>query len=142
MRLMHAYFVKANSIIKDKEGNITEVHCTYDPLTKSGSGFKERKPNGNIHFVDATRNKQAEIRLFEDLILDFENKDIPFIEKINPDSLIIKKGFVEEGMNPSIGERFQFTRNGYYTVDKNTTKELLVFNRIVSLRSSFKRIVK
>ncbi len=142
VRLMHAYFVKANSIIKDEEGNITEIHCTYDPLTKSGSGFKERKPNGNIHFVDATRNKQAEIRLFEDLILDFENKDIPFIEKINPDSLIIKKGFVEEGMNPSIGDRFQFTRNGYYAVDKDTTKELLVFNRIVSLRSSFKRIVK
>ncbi|MCK5761308.1 MAG: glutamine--tRNA ligase/YqeY domain fusion protein [Candidatus Izimaplasma sp.] len=139
VRLMHAYFVKANSIVKDKDGNIIEVHCTYDPATKSGSGFNERKPNGNIHFVDARHCKPAEIRLFNDLITNFDNKDIPFIEKVNPNSLIIKNGYVEEGMKPHIGDRFQFTRNGYYTVDRDTTKDLLVFNRIVSLRSSFKK---
>lgn len=142
VRLMYAYFVKANSIVKDNDGNITEVHCTYDPITKSGSGFNERKPNGNIHYVDATHNKKAEIRLFEDLILDFNNKDIPFIKKVNKDSLIIKQGYVEENMNPDILDCFQFTRNGYYTVDKDSTKDNLVFNRIVSLRSSFKKTVK
>ena len=139
VRLMHAYFVKANSIVKNEQGVITEVHCTYDEATKSGSGFNERKPNGNIHFVDATHNQKAEIRLFEDLILDFKDKDIPFIEKINPDSLIIKHGFIEEGMKVKKGDRFQFTRNGYYSVDKDTTKDNIVFNRIVSLRSSFKK---
>ena len=138
VRLMHAYFVKANSVVKDENGNIIEVHCTYDPDTKSGSGFTGRKPNGNIHYVDATHNKKAEIRLFDELITDFENKDIPFSEKINPDSLIIKHGYVEEGMSPKIGDRFQFTRNGYYAVDLDSTDDNLVFNRIVSLRSSFK----
>lgn len=138
VRLMHAYFVKANSIIKDKDGNITEVHCTYDENTKSGSGFTDRKPNGNIHYVDGTINKKAEFRLFDDLVLDFENKDVPFIEKINPDSLIIKNGFVEESINIDEGSKYQFTRNGYYSVDKDTTEALPVFNRIVSLRSSYK----
>jgi len=139
VRLMHAYFVKANSVVKDSEGFITEVHCTYDKETKSGSGFTDRKPNGNIHFVDATHNLPAEIRLFEELILDFKNKDIPFIEKINPDSLVIKNGFVEENMKPNIGDRFQFTRNGYFSVDQDSKEDSLVFNRIVSLRSSFKK---
>jgi glutaminyl-tRNA synthetase len=137
VRLMHAYFIKANEVIKDSDGNIIEVHCTYDPETKSGSGFTNRKPNGNIHYVDGTKNKTAEFRLFDELITDFENKDIDFSEKINPDSLIIKHGFVEEGMNPKIGDRFQFTRDGYYTVDLDSTADQLVFNRIVSLRSSF-----
>lgn len=139
VRLMHAYFVKANSVEKDDKGNIIKVHCTYDIETKSGSGFNSRKPNGNIHFVDAKRSKLAEIRLFDDLILDFENKDISFIDKINPKSLIVKSGLVEENMNPAKMDRFQFTRNGYYSVDKDSTNEHLVFNRIVSLRSSFKK---
>ena len=138
VRLMHAYFVKANKVIKDEDGKILEVHCTYDPATKSGSGFNERKPNGNIHYVDGTINQKAEIRLFDDLILDFENKDIPFSEKINPDSLIIKEGFIEKDLDTEIGNRFQFTRNGYFCVDEDSTDEKLVFNRIVSLKSSFK----
>ncbi len=139
VRLMHAYFVKANSIVRDEKGNITEVHCTYDIETKSGSGFKDRKPNGNIHYVDATHNLPAEIRLFDDLILENMGKDIPYVDKVNPDSLIIKNGFIEENMDPQVGDRFQFTRNGYFCVDKDTTKDLLVFNRIVSLRSSYKK---
>lgn len=138
VRLMHAYFVKANKVVKDETGKIVKIHCTYDPDTKSGSGFKDRKPNGNIHFVDATHNKPAEFRLLGDLITDFENEDIPFYDKVNPDSLIVKKGVVEETMNPSPYESFQFTRNGYYTVDKDSTDDLLVFNRTVSLRSSYR----
>ena len=138
VRLMHAYFVKANKIIKDDNGNILEVHCTYDKETKSGSGFTGRKPNGNIHFVDATHNKKAEFRLLDDLITDFENKDIPFSEKIDPNSLIIKHGYVEDGLEFNVKDRFQFTRNGYYSVDKDTTIDNLVFNRIVSLKSSYR----
>jgi glutaminyl-tRNA synthetase len=138
VRLMHAYFVKANKVIKDETGKIVKIHCTYDPNTKSGTGFKDRKPNGNIHFVDATHNKPAEFRLLGDLITDFENEDIPFYDKVNPNSMIIKKGVVEETMDPSPYESFQFTRNGYYTVDKDSTDDLLVFNRTVSLRSSYR----
>ncbi len=138
VRLMHAYFVKANSIVRDENGIITNIHCTYDKETKSGSGFNDRKPNGNIHFVDATHNTPAEIRLYDELIADFEDKDVPFSEKINPDSIIIKQGFVEENMKPNVLDRFQFTRNGYYAVDEDTTAEKLVFNRIVPLKSSFK----
>ena len=138
VRLMHAYFVKANSVVYNEDGTIKEVHCTYDPETKSGSGFKDRKPNGNIHFVDGTHNKKAVIRLFEDLITDFENKDIPFSEKINPDSIIEKNGIVEESMVSKVGARYQFTRNGYYVIDKDSTEDNLIFNRIVSLRSSYK----
>ena len=139
VRLMHAYFVKANSVVKDNEGNIIQVNCTYDPLTKSGSGFKDRKPNGNIHFVDGTNNQKAEFRLFEDLILDFENKEVDFIDKVNPDSIIIKNGYFEKGINPKAYDRFQFTRNGYYSVDPDSNEDKLIFNRIVSLRSSFKK---
>lgn len=139
VRLMHAYFVKANSIVRDENDKIIAIHCTYDKETKSGSGFKDRKPNGNIHFVDASINQKVEFRLLEDLILDYENKEIPFTEKINPDSMIIKEGYVEKDMNREVGSRCQLTRNGYYAVDQDTTNEKLVLNRIVSLRSSFKR---
>jgi glutaminyl-tRNA synthetase len=138
VRLMHAYFVKANSVVKDDDGNIIEVHCTYDPETKSGSGFNDRKPNGNIHFVDGTRNQMAEFRLFDDLILDMDNKDVAFRDKINPDSMIIKHGFIEESVTADLSDRYQFIRNGYYAVDKDSTVEHPVFNRIIGLRSSFK----
>lgn len=139
VRLMHAYFVKANRVVRDENGVITTVHCTYDKETKSGSGFSDRKPNGNIHFVDGTLNQKASFRLLDELILDYENKDVPFTEKINPDSMIIKEGFIEQGVDRTIGTRFQLTRNGYYAVDQDTTEETLVLNRVVSLRSSFKR---
>lgn len=138
VRLMYGYFVTAQSVVKDEDGNIIEVHCTYDPATRSGSGFNDRKPNGNIHWVDGTRNKKAEIRLFDELVLDFEDKDVPFADKLNPDSLIVKHGLVEEQMNPQPGDAFQFTRDGYYVVDKDSTDEHLVFNRVVGLKSSYK----
>jgi len=139
VRLMHAYFVKANSVVKDEQGRIIEVHCTYDRETKSGSGFKDRKPNGNIHYVDATHNKKATFRLFDDLITDFEDKEKPFSEKINPDSLIELEGFIENTVSPKVGDSFQFTRNGYYTLDQDSSADKLVFNQTVSLKSSFKK---
>ncbi|MCM1555988.1 MAG: glutamine--tRNA ligase/YqeY domain fusion protein [Anaeroplasma bactoclasticum] len=141
VRLMHAYFIKATSVEKDKDGNITLIHATYDPATRSGSGFAERKPNGNIHFVEKTTAILATFRQFEDLILPEteETKDLDFMERLNPNSLSIKEGFVEsslKGTKPL--DHFQFVRNGYYTTDKDSTEDRLVFNCTVSLKSSFK----
>ena len=141
VRLMRAYFITATSVEKDKDGNITLIHATYDPLTRSGSGFDARKPNGNIHFVEATTAIPAEFRLFEPLLLDEdeENKDKDFMEKLNPNSLQIMNGFVEESLKDCKNlDHFQFIRNGYYTVDKDSTKDKLVFNRTCGLKSSFK----
>lgn len=138
VRLMHAYFIKANEVIKDDEGNVIEIHATYDKETRSGSGFNDRKPNGNIHFVEASTAKKAEIRLFDDLINDFDNKEIPFEDKINKDSKIIKHGFIEGDVTPIEHEAFQFTRTGYFALDQDTTIDQFVFNRVVELKSSFK----
>ena len=141
VRLMHAYFITANSVEKDSEGNITCIHATYDPATKSGSGFNERKPNGNIHFVEATTAKRTKFRLFEPLMLDEteENKDLDFMERLNPNSLAEFDGFVEGTLeDTNIGTHYQLVRNGYYVVDKDSTNELLVLNRTCGLKSSFK----
>jgi len=138
VRLMHAYFIKANEVIKDETGKIVKILATYDVLTKSGSGFNDRKPNGNIHFVDGTINKPATFRIFNDLVLDFENKDIPFSEKVNPNSLIENHGFVE-ALEYNVLDRFQFARNGYFAVDQDTNESNLIFNEIVSLKSKFKK---
>ncbi|MCM1130376.1 MAG: glutamine--tRNA ligase/YqeY domain fusion protein [Roseburia sp.] len=141
VRLMHAYFIKATSVEKDKDGNITLIHATYDPATRSGSGFAERKPNGNIHFVEKTTAIPAIFRQFEDLILPEteETKDLDFMERLNPNSLSIKEGFVESSLKETKPlDHFQFVRNGYYTTDKDSTEDRLVFNCTVSLKSSFK----
>ena len=95
VRLMHAYFITANSVDYDEAGNIVAVHATYDPATKSGSGFDGRKPNGNIHYVDAKTALKAEFRLFEPLMVD-DDSDKDFMERLNPNSLEVKEGFVEE----------------------------------------------
>jgi glutaminyl-tRNA synthetase len=138
VRLMSAYFIKANKVIKDDSGNIIEIQATYDKLTRSGSGFNERKPNGNIHFVEASTAKEVEIRLYDELINDFDNKELPFEEKINKHSKIIKKGYIEGDVVPKESEPFQFTRMGYFALDKDTNENKLVFNRVVELKSSFK----
>lgn len=141
VRFMHAYFVKCNEVIKDENGNIVEIHCTYDPETKSGSGFNDRKPNGNIHFVEATTAINAKFRLFEPLILDEteETKDLDFMERLNPDSIKEFDGFVEESLKDTKEfDHYQFVRNGYYTTDKDSTSDCLVFNRTCELKSSFK----
>ncbi|MGV3464491.1 MAG: glutamine--tRNA ligase/YqeY domain fusion protein [Heyndrickxia sp.] len=141
VRLKHAYFIKCEEVIKDENGEVVELHCTYDPETKSGTGFTGRKVKGTIHWVEATQAKPAEFRLYDSLILDDEDEDEKsFIEKINPDSLEIVRGFVENNMeNAEPQDKFQFFRHGYFNVDpKYTTNHLLVFNRIVSLKSSFK----
>lgn len=143
VRLKGGYYVKCNDVIKDENGEVIEIHCTYDPATKSGSGFEGRKVKATIHWVDANNCKPAEFRLYEPLILDDapENEGKHFLEQINESSLIKKNGFVEvtaiENVNKN--DKYQFIRNGFYCVDsKYTTDKNLVFNRIVPLKSSFK----
>ncbi|PHV69573.1 glutamine--tRNA ligase [Sporanaerobium hydrogeniformans] len=143
VRLKGAYFITCTDVIKDEAGHVIEVHCTYDPETKSGSGFTGRKVKSTIHWVDAASALPAEFRLFEPLILDDapENEGKHFLEQINPNSLEILQGFIENVAFKSAKplDKFQFVRNGFFTVDsKYTTDEKLVFNRIVALKSSFK----
>ena len=143
VRLKGAYFVKCTDVIKDENGNVVEIHGTYDPETKSGSGFTGRKVKGTVHWVEASTAIPCQFRLFEPLILDDapENEGKHFLDQINPNSLNILEGFVEptaiKDAKPL--DKFQFVRNGFFSVDtKYTTPEKLVFNRIVPLKSSFK----
>ncbi|KYD03259.1 glutamine--tRNA ligase/YqeY domain fusion protein [Heyndrickxia sporothermodurans] len=141
VRLKHAYFIKCEDVIKDENGEVIELHCTYDPETKSGTGFTGRKVKGTIHWVEATKAIPAEFRLYNSLILDEEeDEDGTFLDHINPNSLEIAKGFVEPNMKSAeANDKFQFFRHGYFNVDpKHSTKDSLVFNRVVSLKSSFK----
>ncbi len=142
VRLMSAYFVKCESFIKDENGKVTEIHCTYDPETKSGSGFTGRKVKGTIHWVEAGTAMQVEARLYENLVDEEKgvyNEDGSL--NLNPNSLtVLTNCYVEpEFANAAENEKFQFVRNGYFCMDcKDSTKEHPVFNRIVSLKSSFK----
>ncbi|OCA83079.1 glutamine--tRNA ligase [Bacillus sp. FJAT-27225] len=146
VRLKHAYFIKCEEVVKDEDGNVVELRCTYDPETKSGTGFTGRKVKGTIHWVEASQAVPAEFRLYEPLILDDngeedgEDDTKTFLDKVNPNSLQILQGFVEPNMKGvAAQEKFQFFRHGYFNVDpKYTTDEKPVFNRIVSLKSSFK----
>ncbi|MDM5227613.1 glutamine--tRNA ligase/YqeY domain fusion protein [Cytobacillus sp. NJ13] len=156
VRLKHAYFIKCNDVIKDEDGNVVELHCTYDPETKSGTGFTGRKVKGTLHWVDAKSAIPAEFRLYEPLILDEdadqnaeadtddtaenEAEGKTFLDYVNPNSLEIVHGFIEPNMKDvQAQDKFQFFRHGYFNVDpKHTTAEKPVFNRIVSLKSSFK----
>ncbi|WP_373681350.1 glutamine--tRNA ligase/YqeY domain fusion protein [Aneurinibacillus soli] len=141
VRLKHAYFIKCNDFVKDENGNVVELHCTYDPETKSGSDFNARKVKGTIHWVEATQAVPAEFRLYEPLILDEqEDEEKSFLENVNPNSLEVVQGFVEPNMKDvKAHDKFQFFRHGYFNVDpKDTTADELVFNLIVSLKSSFK----
>ena len=147
VRLKHAYFIKCEEVIKDSEGNVVEIHCTYDPETKSGSGFTGRKVKGTLHWVEATQAIPTEFRLYEPLILDEElaaaaeaGEETTFLDHVNNKSLEIIQGFVEPNMaDVKPQDKFQFFRHGYFNVDpKHTTAEKPVFNMIVSLKSSFK----
>ena len=141
VRLMQAYFVKCESFVKDENGRVVEVHCTYDPETKSGSGFTGRKVKGTIHWVSAQDAVQAQVRLYENIIDEEKgvyNEDGSL--NLNPDSLTVKQAYVEPALaQAGPGDSFQFVRNGYYCVDAKDSREgAVVFNRIVSLKSSFK----
>ena len=141
VRLMNAYFVKCESIEKDADGNVTLIHCTYDPETRSGSGFTGRKVKGTIHWVAASTAKKVTVRLYENIV--DEEKGM-FAEdgtlNLNPRSLVTCESYVEPALAEAAPEdRFQFVRNGYFCVDnKDSAPGEPVFNRIVSLKSSFK----
>lgn len=142
VRLMNAYFVTCTGCEKDEDGNVTVVHCTYDPETKSGSGFEGRKVKGTIHWVASSTAVQAECRLYENIVDEEKGKlNEDGSLNLNPNSLIILKNcFVEPGLlSAKAYDSFQFVRNGFFCVDcKDSGPEQLVFNRIVSLKSSFK----
>ncbi|RRJ62462.1 glutamine--tRNA ligase/YqeY domain fusion protein [Paenibacillus oralis] len=144
VRLKHAYFIKCNDVIKNADGNVVEIHCTYDPETKSGSGFTGRKVKGTIHWVDASAAVPAEFRLYEPLIMDEEAdedtiEEKSFLDLVNPNSLTVVHGFVEPGLKDAKPQdKFQFFRHGYFNVDtKYSEPGKPVFNLVVSLKSSF-----
>lgn len=142
VRLMSAYFVKCEDYILDDNGNVVEIHCTYDPETKSGSGFTGRKVKGTIHWVCADTAIKSKVYLYENLIDEEKgvyNEDGSI--NLNPDSLkILKNCYLEPALKEAKpGDKYQFLRQGYFCVDsKNTTDDELVFNRIVSQKSSYR----
>ena len=143
VRLMSAYFVTCTDVVKDEAGNVVEVHCTYDPATKSGSGFTGRKVKGTIHWVAKETAVKAEVRLYENLV--DESKGSVYNEdgsvNINPNSLtVLKDCCLEPNFESAVGgDSYQFVRNGFFCIDSKDSKpDALVFNRIVSLKSSFK----
>ena len=142
VRLMNAYFVTCQDYITDENGKVTEIHCTYDPETRSGSGFTGRKVKGTIHWVPAPYAVEAEVRLYENIIDEEKgvyNEDGSL--NLNPNSLVVlEKCYLEPALKEAQkGDSFQFVRQGYFCVDtKDTTEDHLVFNRIVSMKSSYK----
>ena len=142
VRLMNAYFVTCTGCEKDADGNVTVVHCTYDPETKSGSGFNARKVKGTIHWVAAQTALKAEVRLYENLVDEEKGKlNADGTLNLNPNSLrVLKECYLEPSLKEAKAfESFQFVRNGYFCVDcRDSEPGKPVFNRIVSLKSSFK----
>ncbi len=138
VRLMGAYFVKCEGCVKDGAGNITEVLCTYDPETRSGSGFNARKVKGTIHWVEASEALEAQVRLYGDLLCD-EEPEKALEERINPDSLKVARAYVERTLaDAQPEERFQFVRNGFFCADMKDSKEgSPVFNKTVGLKSGW-----
>lgn len=142
VRLMNAYFVTCTDYITDENGNVTEVHCTYDPETKNGTGFTGRKVKGTIHWVEANTAVKAEVRLYENIVDEEKgvyNEDGSL--NLNPNSLaVLKECYIEPAIKEAKSlDSFQFLRQGYFCVDcKDSKEDHLVFNRIVSLKSSYK----
>lgn len=147
VRLKNAYIIMANSVVKDENGEITEIHCTYDPDSKSGSGTEAsmRRVKGTIHWVSIDHALEAEVRLYDRLFTDEApdaHKDKDFKEFINPDSLkVIDKAYVEPSLaTVSTGDNYQFQRLGYFNVDPDSSNDKMVFNRTVALRDSWAKI--
>ena len=143
VRLKNAYIIKAESCTKDSEGNIIEIQCTYDPLSKSGSGTEEstRKVKGTLHWVSVKHALSAEVRVYDRLFSEEapdSHKDKDFMDFLNPNSLEVLNAFVEPSLQTAaVGERFQFQRLGYFNVDDDRTANQLIFNKTVGLRDSW-----
>jgi glutaminyl-tRNA synthetase len=146
VRLKNAYIIKGESVIKDENGNITEIHCTYDTDSRSGSGTEasQRKVKGTIHWVSIPHAIEAEVRVYDRLFTNENpdgNKEIDFKEFINPNSLEIITGYVEPSLQSAKDlDQFQFQRLGYFCVDKDSSAQKLVFNKTVGLRDTWAKI--
>ncbi len=146
VRLKNGYIIKAENTIKDAEGNVIEIHCTYDPLSKSGSGTEEsmRKVKGTLHWVSIKHAIEAEVRIYDRLFIEEapdSNKEVDFMEFVNPDSLKTITGYVEPSLkNVNALDYFQFQRLGYFNVDNESTENKLVFNKTVGLRDTWAKI--
>jgi glutaminyl-tRNA synthetase len=148
VRLKNAYIIKGESCIKDEDGNITEIHCTYDPLSKSGSGTEEsmRKVKGTLHWVSIAHGVKAEVRIYDRLFLDEApdaHKEKDFMEFLNPNSLQKVAAYVEPSLvTAKVGDRFQFQRLGYFNIDDDSSDNKLVFNKTVGLRDTWAKVNK
>ncbi|MEZ4778090.1 MAG: glutamine--tRNA ligase/YqeY domain fusion protein [Flavobacteriaceae bacterium] len=148
VRLKNAYIIKGEGVVKDNEGNITEIHCTYDPDSKSGSGTEAslRKVKGTLHWVSIKDALAVEVRMYDRLFTEASpdtHKEKDFMEFINPNSLEIITGYAEPSLKEANdGEHFQFQRLGYFVVDRDSTSEKKVFNRTVPLRDSWAKITE
>ena len=145
VRLKNAYIIKAESVIKDDKGNITEIHCTYDPESRSGSGTEAslRKVKGTLHWVSIPHSLQAEVRLYDRLftVPEPDRQEDSFLNYINPDSLKIVTAFIEPSLkDANAGSTLQFQRLGYFCVDKDSNNEKLVFNKTVGLKDTWAKI--
>jgi glutaminyl-tRNA synthetase len=145
VRLRYAYFVTCTGVVKDADGNVIEVHCTYDPATRGGDSPDGRKVKSTIHWVSAAHAKEAEIRMYDRLFIKEgpEEGDEGYLNALNPDSLTLLTGYVEPLLSKTkAGDRFQFERQGYFCTDPDSTDEIPVFNLTVPLRDSWAKIEK
>jgi glutaminyl-tRNA synthetase len=143
VRLKGAYIVMCTGCKYDADGNLEEVYCEYDPATRSGMPESARKVKGTLHWVSAQYNQEIEVRLYDRLFTvenPAEEKEKDFRELLNPESLVVVKGYAEQYLadTAQVGDRYQFQRIGYFTVDKDSTPGKLVFNRTVSLKDGYK----
>ncbi len=148
VRLRYAYWIKCTDVVKDEDGNIIEIHATYDPQTRGGNNPPDgRKVKATLHWVSAQHAVKAEVRLYDRLFLKPDPDDVPegqdFTANINPNSLVIKTGYLEPFVKDAKpGDHFQFERVGYFCVDKDSTPEKLIFNRTVTLKDEWEKIAK
>ncbi len=148
VRLRYAYWIKCTDVVKDEDGNIIEIHATYDPQTRGGNNPPDgRKVKATLHWVSAQHAVKAEVRLYDRLFLKPDPDDVPegqdFTANINPNSLLIKTGYLEPFVKDAKpGDHFQFERVGYFCVDKDSTPEKLIFNRTVTLKDEWEKIAK
>jgi glutaminyl-tRNA synthetase len=148
VRLRYGYIIKCEKVLKDDEGNVVELHCTYDPETRSGGPAAQRKVKGTIHWVSAAQSVQAEVRLYDRLFSvarpDQGAEDVDFETHLNPHSLeVINDARIEPGLIDKHGEAVQFERTGYFVTDTvDSSPDRPVFNRIVTLRDSWAKIEK
>ncbi|MBP3331465.1 MAG: glutamine--tRNA ligase/YqeY domain fusion protein [Tidjanibacter sp.] len=145
VRLRYAYLLKCEEVIKDEEGNIIELRCTYDPESGNGSSSDGRKVKGVIHWVSAEHAVEAEVRLYNNLFSKEDPNNIEegktFLDYINPESMVVTTGYLEQSLGEAeVGEKFQFERIGYFCVDKDSTANKPVFNRVVSLKDSWSKM--